>query len=127
MTTNHADQQMKDFIAELPLMPEYGSNEWIYDEALDEATTAALEKLGQYGDRADCGGAWVVIENARSPFVRFLKSQEIGERHFQGGWKVSLCGGLTTQSRIVYEASCRAFVAVLKDHGIAAYVYSYAD
>ncbi|SDQ36163.1 hypothetical protein [Pseudovibrio sp. Tun.PSC04-5.I4] len=108
-------------------MPAEGSFDWVYEMARDAATSAALKAHAACNDHADCGAAWVVIQNARSKFVRYLKEQGEGERHFEGGWKISLCGGMRVQSRIIYEEGCRAFVEVLEQHGIEAWVYSYAD
>ncbi|QUS59166.1 hypothetical protein [Pseudovibrio brasiliensis] len=112
---------------DLPTLPPEGSPEWILDMAYDAATSAAIKAHGACKDQADCGGAWVVINDCQSAFARFLKQSETGDRHFEGGWRVPLCQGLRTQSRVIYEAACRAFVEVLEQHGIKAWVFNYID
>ncbi|KZL15874.1 hypothetical protein [Pseudovibrio sp. Ad37] len=114
---------IKDLIEGLPLLskPSEGSPEWILDIALDAATSAA------HRANEDCGGAWVVIDDGRSAFAQFLKQSGMGDRHSEGGWRLSLCQGLRVQSRIIFEEACHAFVEVMEQHGIKAWVYSYMD
>lgn len=104
-----------------------GSPDAILDEAYEAATEAAIAYLNKYGDRADCGLANVVIDDARTKFVRHLKAKGIGKSHWRGGWQISLCGGMRVQSRIIYEKACCAFIRVLDRHSISAHMDSWAD
>ncbi|KZK92528.1 MULTISPECIES: hypothetical protein [unclassified Pseudovibrio] len=112
---------------DLPTLPPEGSPEWILDMAFDAATSAAQRAHEACDDHSDCGGAWVVIDDGRSAFARFLKQSGMGDRHYEGGWRLSLCQGLRVQSRIIFEEACHAFVEVMEQHGIKAWVYSYMD
>jgi len=95
--------------------------------ARDRSADVAFTKLAAYGDNGDCGGAWVVISPARGEFVKHLKAEKIGFKHHAGGYAVPVCRNIGAQSRYVFEEACDAFVSVLKQHGIPAYTYSYAD
>lgn len=98
----------------------------IASEALDASGDAAFAYLNAYGDNADCGGAWVVVDG-RSGYARHLRKIGVGRKHATGGLAVVILGALPCQSRIIYEKGCDAYVAVLRKHGIEAWVHSYAD
>ena len=98
----------------------------IVKEAKNASADAAFAYLTAYGDKADCGGAWVVIPG-RSPLARLFKSKGFGSKHHAGGWGFPVVKQIRAQSRIVYEKAADAYVGVLKRHGIEAFTYSYAD
>jgi hypothetical protein len=98
--------------------------------AREAAAEEGFAYLHAYGDKADCGGAWVVVRfsgAAGLAFIKHLKAKGIGNKHHGGGWKVPVCSNIGAQSRIIYEKACDAFVAVLEKNGIKAFTYSYAD
>lgn len=79
-----------------------------------------------------CGFAWVRIKPARGPFVKFLKTNNIGRKDvYAGGWSISSSGTLNfpdyTQSMQRKEAACNAFVRVLRDNGVNAWMESRMD
>jgi hypothetical protein len=78
-----------------------------------------------------CGFAWVKISPARGPFVSYLKKEGIGSKDsYEGGYRLSsydCVPGDHGQSMQRKEAACSAFVAVLKDNGINAYMGSRMD
>ena len=98
----------------------------IVDEAKDASADAAFAYLTAHGDKADCGGAWVVI-SGRCGLARLFKSKSFGKKHHSGGWGFPVVPHMRAQSRIIYEKAADAYVAVLKAHGIEAHTYSYAD
>lgn len=109
----------------------------IFKEAKEAATRAAEAedaKLGPERSRGlDCGFGWVVITPAKGPFVNFLKGLKLGSRKSWGkggGWYLSMGSGihgLGTQSISVHQAAARAFLGVLKKHGLDGYVDSRLD
>ncbi|WP_020187817.1 hypothetical protein [Methylopila sp. 73B] len=98
----------------------------VLDIARDAAAEAGIAMFDQVGDRADCGLA-VVILPGRSPLVKAAKAEGIRLQKQTGGYAMSLCTGLRTQSRIVFEKACDAFVATAAAHGYEARTHSWAD
>lgn len=98
----------------------------LLETARDASADAAFAHLSAYGDRADCGGAWVVIP-ARQGFARWLKAQGLGSKHHAGGWSVPVVPFIGAQSRAIYEKAADAFVKSLRAAGVEAHTYSYAD
>ena len=72
-----------------------------------------------------CGFAWVNVKDARSGFVKWLKSQNLGHKSYYGGFDiwVSEFG----QSMQCKEAYARAVASVLRDAGIKCYANSRMD
>lgn len=63
-----------------------------------------------------CGFAGVVIKPARGKFVSYLKSLDMGYKHYYGGYYVP-CREFG-QSLTRKEAYCGAFAGVLKESGM---------
>ena len=72
-----------------------------------------------------CGFAGVVIKPARGKFVSFLKSKDLGWKHYYGGFYMT-CREFG-QSLARKEAYCEAFVKVLGEAGMRCYVDSRMD
>ena len=72
-----------------------------------------------------CGFAGVVIKPARGKFVSYLKSIGKGNKHYYGGWYVSVRE--LGQSLARKEAYAEAFAGVLKEVGMRVYVDSRMD
>jgi hypothetical protein len=72
-----------------------------------------------------CGFAGVVIKPARGKFVSYLKSIGMGNKHYYGGWYVSVRE--FGQSLTRKEAYAEAFADVLKEVGMKVYVDSRMD
>ena len=107
--------------------------EEIYKEAQQEASMVVDIFHAQHGEPMYCGFGTVVIRPARGPFVKFLKDNQLGSKHWQSGYSISsydvmrghdLCG---TQSMSIKEEACEAFAKVLNAYGINAHADSRAD
>ena len=72
-----------------------------------------------------CGFAGVVIKPARGKFVSYLKSIGIGNKHYYGGYYVSVRE--FGQSLTRKEAYAEAFAKVLGEVGMRCYVDSRMD
>ena len=72
-----------------------------------------------------CGFAGVVIKPARGKFVSYLKSIGIGNKHYYGGYYVSVREFGQSMSR--KEAYADAFAKVLTEEGTRCYVDSRMD
>jgi hypothetical protein len=105
----------------------------IFKEACDTACEAVDTFHAAHGEPLYCGFGTVVIRPARGPFVKFLKDNQLGSKHWQSGYSISsydvmrghdLCG---TQSMSIKEEACEAFAKVLTAHGINAVAQSRAD
>jgi hypothetical protein len=72
-----------------------------------------------------CGFAGVVIKPARGKFVSYLKSIGKGNKHYYGGWYVSVRE--FGQSLTRKEAYADAFADALKEVGMRVYVDSRMD
>jgi hypothetical protein len=64
----------------------------------------------------DCGGAHVVIKDARQSFVRWLKKEGLGHRHCKSGYTVS--ARQIDQSAEAAKAYADAFARALRRNGI---------
>ena len=107
--------------------------EEIYKEAQQEASMVVDIFHAQHGEPMYCGFGTVVIRPARGPFVKFLKDNQLGSKHWRTGYSISsydvmrghdLCG---TQSMSIKEEACEAFAKVLNAYGINAHAESRAD
>ena len=72
-----------------------------------------------------CGFAGVVIKPARGKFVSYLKSIGIGNKHYYGGYYVSVRE--FGQSLTRKEAYASAYAKVLSEVGMSCYVDSRMD
>lgn len=118
----------------------------IYEEALEAANQAsdACKPIGMIvGEAKDlfsnemipgteefvadgpCGFAWCVIRPARGPLVKWLKANNIGYKHYYGGWAVSMHMGDQSVQR--KSAAAGAFASVLRKHGFDAYADARLD
>ena len=72
-----------------------------------------------------CGFAGVVIKPARGKFVSYLKSIGIGNKHYYGGYYVSVRE--FGQSLARKEAYAEAYAKILSEEGMRCYVDSRMD
>ncbi len=109
------------------------TTEAIYREACAEACSAVDAFHALHGEPLYCGFGTVVIRPARGAFVKFLKDNQLGSKHWRTGYSISsydvmrghdLCG---TQSMSIKEEACEAFAKVLNAYGINAHAESRAD
>ena len=63
--------------------------EQIFNEARLAAKAAGESSHEQIQDRDCCGFAWCEIRPARGPFVKWLKTRNIGSSGVYGGWRIS--------------------------------------
>lgn len=64
-----------------------------------------------------CGGAYVVVEDGRGSFSRWLRSKGFGHRHYKSGYSIS--ADQIGQSAESAKAFADAFARVLRRNGIA--------
>jgi hypothetical protein len=72
-----------------------------------------------------CGFAWVKIYPARGAFVNYLKSRNIGDKSYNGGYDIWVSEFGQSVDR--KNAFAQAFAEVLKKYGINAYGQSRLD
>ena len=72
-----------------------------------------------------CGFAGVVIKPARGKFVSYLKSLDMGHKHYYGGYYVPV--RVFGQSLTRKEAYAEAYAKVLREEGMSCYVDSRMD
>lgn len=107
--------------------------EAIYKEACAEACSAVDRFHAQHGEPMYCGFGTVVIRPARGAFVKFLKDNRVGSKHWRSGYSISSYDVMRnhplegTQSMDIKETACEAFVKVLTAYGIQAHAESRAD
>lgn len=95
-----------------------------------QAADAENAKLGPEKDRGfDCGYAYVHIHNARDPFAKFLKAENIGHKNHKRGWEVSAYDlhTIATQSYTVHYAAAQAAAHVLGLNGVDCHAYYRLD
>ena len=95
--------------------------------ATKAAMDATIDHLGKHGEDYYCGFAWVqVSEKASTKLGRALKS--IGfTKAYGGGMQLWNPSGTMSQSMTLKEVGAQAYVDVLKQAGVPAYVGSRAD
>lgn len=72
-----------------------------------------------------CGGAFIVIEDGRRSFARWLRKKGLGNRHYQRGYEVPAHQiGQSAESAEVYA---EAFARVLRRNGIECHTETYLD
>ena len=107
--------------------------EEIYKEAHAEACVAVDRFHAQHGEPMYCGFGTVVIRPARGSFVKFLKDNRLGSKHWRTGYSISSYDVMRghdlegTQSMSIKETACEAFAKVLNQYGIQAHAESRAD
>lgn len=107
--------------------------EAIYKEAHAEACVAVDQFHAKHGEPLYCGFGTVVIRPARGAFVKFLKDNRMGSKHWRSGYSISSYDVMRghdlegTQSMSIKETACEAFAKVLKAYGIQAHAESRAD
>jgi len=82
------------------------------------------------GDGYPCGFAWINIKPATGPFIKYLKSINVGKRdEFEGGYRLSSydCCAFSGQNVDVKAMGVEAFAAVLRANGIKANTYTRLD
>ena len=62
---------------------------YIWHEAKNKAVKAVDEFVEKHGEPMYCGFASVSIHPAKGKFVNFLKKQEIGDKGYRGGYRIS--------------------------------------
>lgn len=91
------------------------------------------EKLGKEEiiEEGNCGGAYIILHNGRSEFVRWMKVNQgraISKNYPGSGFTVSISQAHERyhgQSAERYEACADAMVEVLKSHGISCSTRAY--
>lgn len=82
-------------------------------------------------EEGNCGGAYVIVTDFRSPFVAWAKKNkplEISKNYEGKGYRISLFEahrGYRGQSAERYEACAEAFAAVLERYGVNCRVRAY--
>jgi hypothetical protein len=96
-----------------------------------QASTAAIEAADAYLKEGHhwfpCGFAWVTITPARGKFVTYLKSIGVGDKAYEGGWKIWNPSRNHTQSMEALKVGAEAFAKVLQAAGINCYAASRMD
>lgn len=72
-----------------------------------------------------CGFAWIVVKPGNGAFAKWLKTNKLAEKHYEGG--VSIWVSDYSQSMQLKEAYARAFAAVIKEAGLNCYSDSRMD
>ena len=99
----------------------------LHDAATAAAKNAMIQHLSKHGEDFYCGFAWVQVrEKASTKLGRALKS--IGfTKAYGGGMQLWNPGGTMSQSMTLKEVGAQAYVDVLEEFGIDAYVGSRPD
>ena len=107
---------------------------YIWHEAKNKAVKAVDDFVAKHGEPMYCGFASVSIHPARGKFVNFLKRQEIGDKGYKGGYRISYYDIMplshqyrSTQSLDIKEVATEAFRDELRKFGMTAYADSRAD
>ena len=107
---------------------------YIWHEAKNKAVKAVDDFVAKHGEPMYCGFASVSIHPARGKFVNFLKRQEIGDKGYGGGYRISYYDIMplshqyrSTQSLDIKEVATEAFRDELRKYGMTVYADSRAD
>ena len=107
---------------------------YIWHEAKNKAVKAVDEFVEKHGEPMYCGFASVSIHPAKGKFVNFLKRQEIGDKGYRGGYRISYYDIMPlshqyrmTQSLDIKEVATEAFRDELRKYGMTVYADSRAD
>lgn len=100
----------------------------IYKEALVAAQKATRDHIATNPSQwFPCGFAWVNITPARGKFVNYLKEQGVGRKSYEKGYDIWNPSGHGTQWMDAKYEGAKAFVDVLRKHGINAQALSRMD
>lgn len=97
---------------------------------------AMIVENGQTGQRwtveeGICGFSYLIVRDARSGFVRWLREQKIGHKHYGGGWAIPswhlVPEDRRSQSYDRKDAATKAGAEILLAHGIEAFAESRLD
>lgn len=92
------------------------------ESAVDDSSAV---KKSWFVEGGVCGFASIVIQPARGRFVKWLKENNMGYRHYYGGYEIPVNeGGQSMQRK---EAYAHAFAKALIDAGIKAHTTSRMD
>lgn len=90
-----------------------------YDELWARAEQAAKAAIAAKGPEnmmaLNCGFAWIELRPATHPFVRWLKANGIGSKHWKSGWEIWNPGGFSGQQVDHKEAGALAMAKVIRD------------
>jgi hypothetical protein len=86
--------------------------------AAEAAMLAAFEK-DERRDTGACGFAWVELRPATHPFVRWMKANGQGDKHWHSGWWYSIQTSHPTQGLHVKEAGARAFADTISAEALS--------
>ena len=107
---------------------------YIWHEAKNKAVKAVDEFVEKHGEPMYCGFASVSIHPAKGKFVDFLKRQEIGDKGYRGGYRISYYDIMPLshqyrmpQSLDIKEVATEAFRDELRKYGMTVYADSRAD
>jgi len=82
-------------------------------------------KHSWYVSEGACGFAWVVVKPGTSSFARWLKKNDIGHKHYYGGWAIWISDH--GQSIARKDAHARAMSEVFRENDINCYADSRMD
>lgn len=85
-------------------------------KAMEECVPKPLVVESKVYMEGECGGAFVVIEDGRTSFARWLRKKGLGDRHYQRGYSIS--AKQIGQSAESAKAYADAFARVLRRNGI---------
>ena len=98
------------------------------------AIKAVDDFVAKHGEPMYCGFANVSIRPARGRFVSFMKKADIGDKGWNGGYRISYYDIMpqdhqyrSTQSMDIKETACEAFRDELRKYGLTVYAESRAD
>ena len=98
------------------------------------AIKAVDDFVAKHGEPMYCGFAHVSIHPARGRFVSFMKKADIGDKGWNGGYRISYYDIMprdhqycNTQSMSIREEACEAFRDELRKYGLTVYAESRAD
>jgi hypothetical protein len=83
---------------------------------MNECAPKPLVVEGQVYMEGECGGAFIIIEDGRTAFARWLRKKGFGERHYHRGFLIST--EQIGQSVESAKAYADAFACVLRRNGI---------
>lgn len=94
----------------------------LYRRAVDASKLAISDAV----DSGSSGGAYVLLTNSRSSFVRSLKQAGIGSKG-SPGWIISPNVPREIQNVEVHRNAAESMASVLEEAGIKTYVKSWMD
>jgi hypothetical protein len=93
----------------------------VYEKAVECARAATLKHIDIYGENPfGCGFAWVNINPAKGPMVKYLKALGVGGKGYPKGYQIWNPSNNYTQDMDAKYAGAQAFAKVLSDNGVNA-------